>query len=315
LLNLFRSSLGVDFGTSSLKVVGIKGKTVSLAAVANIEENRHDARGLGRQLETFFAGLGLRGSQAVVNNPGTHTFVRTVLFPHMPARELRDALMWEVKRQLPYPVENAVLDYVATESAEQIAVTFAASEKQFTEEHIAPLRAAGLDVVAVDVNPLCLLRTASPSTAGNTVILDIGDLDSEIHIVKNGVLRITRTVGGGADTIRKRLVREGAGREDAERLLREGSVAELETPLSDISLEVFRSLDFYKANFKEASIAEIILCGGPSLNPAVRDYFSQGFGLPVSVVDPFKDFRLSDEAIRPLGPLFSIAVGLARRKP
>jgi Tfp pilus assembly PilM family ATPase len=47
----------------------------------------------------------------------------------------------------------------------------------------------------------------------------------------------------------------------------------------------------------------------------VRDYFSQGFGLPVSVVDPFKDFRLSDEAIRPLGPLFSIAVGLARRKP
>lgn len=314
MLNFFRSPLGVDFGTSSLKVVGMNGKKVSVAAVVDIEENRHDAEGLGRQLGAFFAGLGLRGSQAVVNNPGTHTFIRTVLFPRMPARELKDALMWEVKRQLPYPVEESVLDYVATESADQIAVTFAASEKHYTEEHIAPLRAAGLNVVAVDINPLCLLRTISPLTAGNTVVLDLGDLASEIHIVKNGVLRITRAVGAGADMIKRRLMGEGASREDAERLLREGSISDLETPLSDIYLEVFRSVDYYKANFKETSIAEIILSGGPSLNPAVRDYFSQGFGLPVSVVDPFENLKLSDENIRPLGPLFSIALGLARRK-
>lgn len=314
MLSFFKSPLGVDFGASSLKVVGIKGKTVSVAAVVDIKENRHDSEALGRQMETFFSSLGLRGSQAAVNSPAAHTFVRTVMLPRMPGRELRDALMWEVKRQLPYPVEEAVLDYVTVDSGDQIAVTFAASEKHYIEEHIAPLRAAGLNVVAVDITPLCLLRIIKPLSAGNTVIIDIGDISTEIHIVKNGVLRITRTVGSGSDSMKMQLMAGGASSEEADRLLREGSEAELGGSLSDISLEVFRSIDFYKANFKETGIAEIILTGGPSLNASVREYFSGSFGLPVSVAEPFGGMKLADESMRPLGPIFSIAVGLAKRK-
>ncbi len=313
MLGFFRSPLGIDFGTSSLKVICIKGKTISIAAVVDVEERRHDAEGLGRQLEAFFTGLGLRGHKAVVNNPGSHTFIRTVMFPRMPGKELRDALMWEVKRQLPYPLEDAVLDFVTMESGDQIAVTFAASEKRYTEEHIAPLTAAGLDVVAVDVNPLCLLRVISPATAGNTVILDIGDLSTEIHIVKNGVLRITRTVGSAGDSIKRRLMGEGVSPEEADRLVKKASKAQLDAPLSDILLEVFRSIDFYKATFKETGISEIVISGGPAMNPAVKECLAGSFGIPVSVVQPFEGMRLSDENMRPLGPLFSVAVGLARR--
>jgi Tfp pilus assembly PilM family ATPase len=111
-----------------------------------------------------------------------------------------------------------------------------------------------------------------------------------------------------------RLVLEGLSEEEAEKVLREGSREQLSGPLSDISLEVSRSIDFYKANFKEKAIAEIILAGGVSLNPGVRDFFSEAFGLPVTVPDPFKDLHLADEGMRPLGPLFAIAAGLARRQ-
>lgn len=313
MLSLFTSPLGVDFGTGSLKIIRLQGKTVSIAAVADIEANRHDSEALGRQLDAFISSLGLRGSQAVVNNPGSHTFIRTVQLPRMPRRELKEALLWEVKRQLPYPIETAVLDFVAVENGDHVAVTFAASERQYTEEHIAPLRAAGLDVVAVDVNPLCLFRISRPSTAGNVVIVDIGAIATEIHIVKNGVLRITRSVGAGGDSMKGQLASEGMSAQEAERLLREGSESELSGALSSISLEVFRSIDYYKATFKETGVAEIILTGGLSLNPAVRKFFSAGFGLPVGVADPFEGLKLSDESMRPLGPLFSLAVGLARR--
>jgi len=313
LLSFFRSPLGVDFGTSALKIVGIRGKTISVSAVLDIEERRYDAEGLSFHLEAFVEGLGLKGSKAVVNNPGTHTFIRTVMFPRMPGKELREALMWEVKRQLPHPIEEVVLDFVTVESGDQIAVTFAASEKHYTEEHIAPVRAAGLDVVAVDINPLCILRTIALSTAGNVAIVDLGNLTTEIHIVKNGVLRLTRTVGAGGGSMKERLIREGADPGEADRLIRKGTLAELEGPLAEIALEVFRSADYYKATYKETDLSQIILSGGPSLNPSIKKYFSESFGIPVSLADPFEGLKLSDEGLRPLGPLFAVAVGLARR--
>lgn len=314
MFGFFKSPLGVDLGASSLKVVQVQGKTVSVAAVVDIEERRHDAAALGNQLEGFFKSLGLEGKPAVVNLPGAHAFIRTVTLPKMPAKELKEALMWEVKKQLPYPLEEVVFDYVSAESGEHIAVTYAASEKYYAEAHIAPLKAAGLDVVALDINPLCLLRTIRPATSGNVVVLDMGAMSTEIHIVKNGILRITRAVGTGGPQLRRRLVLDGLSEEEAERVLKEGSREELSGPLSEISLEVSRSIDFYKANFKEKTIAEIILVGGVSLNPGVRDFFSEAFGLSVSVPDPFKDLRLADEGMRPLGPLFAIAAGLARRQ-
>ncbi len=314
MFGFFKSPLGVDLGASSLKVVQVQGKTVSVAAIVDIEKHRHDAGALGSQLEGFFKGLGLGGTPAVANVPGSHTFIRTVMLPKMPAKELKAALMWEVKKQLPYPLEDAVFDYVSAESGEHIAVTFAASEKYYAEAHIAPLKGAGLDVMALDINPLCLLRTIRPATAGNVVVLDMGATSTEIHIVKNNILRITRTVGAGGDQLKRGLVLEGLSEEEAEKVLREGSREQLSGPLSEILLEVFRSIDFYKANFQEKAIAEIILAGGVSLNPGVRDFFSEAFGLPVSVPDPFKDLLLADEGMRPLGPLFAIAAGLARRQ-
>ncbi len=315
MLGFFRSPLGVDFGSSALKVAQIKGTSVNLAAVLNIEGNRNDPDALGQQLSGFFGSIGATGRDAIVNVPGSHAFIRTVSFPSMPEGELKEALTWEVKRQLPYHLEDAIFDYVSSQDGDTLLVTYAATERKYSEEHLEPLRRAGLNLVGVDINPLCLLRTIRPRTAGNTVVVDIGATSTEIHVFKNGVLRITRTVEAGGEFMKKRLVSEGADPEEADRLLREGSADELGDVLRDIMLEVFRSIDYYKANFKEKGVSEIIVTGGPSLNPQVVGFFKDMFGLPVSVPDPFNGLALSDETLRPIGPIFPIAVGLAKRKP
>ncbi len=315
MLGFLAPPIGVDFGTSFVKVAQIKGRAVKLAAALDTEAAQNNPEALGQQLAGFFGGLGITGKAAIVNVPGSHAFIRTVSFPAMPDKELREALTWEVKKQLPYHLEDAIFDYVSTQDGDSLLVTYAATEKKFSEEHLEPLRRAGLNVVAVDINPLSLLRTIRPKTAGNTVVVDIGSTYTEIHIFKNGVLRITRTVESGGKYMKRRLVSGGASDEDAERLLREGSADELSEALRDIMLEVFRSMDYYKANFKETGVSELIITGGPVLNPEVAGFFRDMFDLPVSVPDPFEGLTLSDETLRPLGPLFSIAVGLARRKP
>lgn len=314
MFSFFSSPFGVDIGSRTLKVIQTRGRTVSVAAVMDTglpdEEERHYAE----RMEQFFTSLNLRDKPAVVNVPGSHAFIRTVNFPLMPHGELVEALRWEVKRQLPYPVEDAVFDYVATDTSENIAVTYAACEKQYIQDHIAPLKAAGLNIAAIDINPLSLLRTIKPGSAGNVVILDIGGANTEIHIVKNMVLRITRTVEVGAETLKRQLMAGGMDEAEAERLMRTGTLDELGGLLAEISTELFRSIDYYKATFKEKAVNEIMLTGGLTLNPEVKRHFEEAFGLPVSVPDPFEGMELSDESMRALGPVFSVAVGLTRRK-
>ncbi len=102
--------------------------------------------------------------------PGHLSFVRTINLPPMPKGELKEAVKWEVKRQLSYPQEEAVYDYIAAPVADGIVVTFASAERKNVQRYIAPFKEAGLKVVAVDVNPLCLIRALGQEHSINIII-------------------------------------------------------------------------------------------------------------------------------------------------
>ncbi|MDP2168162.1 MAG: pilus assembly protein PilM [Thermodesulfovibrionales bacterium] len=306
--------LGVDLGGSSIKVAEVKGKKVVLAAYADIpKEIRENEAFLIGALREFLSSIGAQGRQGVVQLPAQLAFVRAVNFPPMPHAELKEAVKWEIKRQLPYPLEEAVHDYVAVETAEGIAVTFASAERRAVQRYLFPFREAGLDVTAVDVSPMCLIRSLKPRSPGNAIILDIGGLSTEINIIKGGVLRITRTVELGGDFIKQHFKDGGAGAEEAEKILMEGGEDELKVPLDEFLREVTRSMDYYQANFKEKTFSDVILTGGVAINPGVRSYFLRALDMPVSVPDPFEGLVMADETMRRLGPRFSVAVGLAGR--
>ncbi len=312
---LFRPGpLGVDLGSSSVKVIGLSGKKVSIAAFMDVPPvERENETLLINRLHDFFKGLNIIGKEAAVHIPGILSFIRTINLPPMPQGELREAVSWEIKRQLPYPSEDAVYDYVAMEIADSIVVTFASAERKNVQRYIFPLKESGLNVVAVDVAPLALIRALQPWGTGNTILLDIGAKNTEINIIKSGALRLTRSVEMGGDLIKSQLIAEGLSGEESERILREGHAEKLKETLDQFLKEVYRSIDYYKANFKEKTFAEVILTGGIAINPAIKDYFSHMFDIPVSVPNPFDGLVIKDESLRSLGPRFSVAIGLARR--
>jgi len=314
-MGLFRPApYGVDLGGGSLKVVRLKGQRVVVAAFIDIpEEIREVETRTINILRDFLKGIGASGKQAVVQLPGGHAFIRTVNFPPMPRGELNEAVAWEVKRQSPYPPEDTIYDYVAVQTEEGLAVTFASAERKAVLRHIFPFKEAGLDVVALDISPLCLLRSLKPKSPGNTIILDIGAVSTEINIAKGSVLRLSRTVDIGGNFIKQHFLGAGASPADAEKSLREGGEEELKAPLDEFLKEIARSMDYYTANFKEKTFAEAVLTGGVSINPAVKSYFSRALGIPVDAPSPFEGYEMADETMRGLGPRFSVALGLARR--
>lgn len=313
---IVRSSLlGVDLGSSSIKIVGLSGKKVSVAAFLDISsKERDDEIQLINRLRDFFSTLNIIGREAAIHIPGTLSFVRTINLPLMPPGELKEAVRWEIKRHLPYPVEEAVFDYVADEIPDGIAVTFASAERKDVQAYIFPFKESGLNVVAIDISPLALIRALKPQEQGNIVLLDIGARNMEINIIKGSILRLTRTVEMGGEDIINYLIEEGTSQEESLRILINGHSDKMRDILNQLLREVSRSMDYYKANFKERSFSGLMLTGGVSLNPHIKEYFSQVLNIPVSVPNPFNGFYLKDESVRAFGPRFSIAVGLARRE-
>lgn len=315
MLGLFRTApFGVDIGSGSVKVIGLKSRKISLASFIDTPLSvKNDESLFTNTLRNFFNDLGIIGKEAVVHIPGILSFIRTVTLPLMPKSELKEAVKWEIKRQLPYPPEEAVYDYVAKEVSDGIAVTFASAERRTVQQYIFPVKEAGLNIIAVDVNPLCLLRTLPLQTSGNTIVLDIGARNMEIDIIKSGSLKLTRTVEIGGEHIKNYLQNEGFLDQEAENIMMNGPSDKMKNILDQFLREVFRSIDYYKATFKEKTFSEVVLTGGVAINYAIKSYFSQSFDIPVNVPNPFDAFAMRDEALRPFGPRFSAAIGLARR--
>jgi len=315
MFGLFRPApLGVDLGTGSVKVIGLNGKKISLAAFMDIPSSDWEDESLliGR-LKNFFKEINIAGKDVVVHIPGHLSFIRTINLPPMPKGELKEAVKWEIKRQLPYPQEEAVYDYVAAPVADGIVVTFASAERENVQRYIYPFKEAGIKVVAVDVNPLCLIRALPLHSSGNIIVLDIGARSMEIDIVRSESVRLTRTVELGGEQIKNQLISEGFSEGEIDDILMNGPAERMKEALNQFLREIFLSIDYYKATFKEKVFSEVILTGGVAINHAVRDYFSQMLDIPVGVPNPFDNLIMKDESLRPLGPRFSVAIGLAKR--
>lgn len=245
--------------------------------------------------------------------PGHLSFVRTINLPPMPKGELKEAVKWEIKRQLPYPQEEAVYDYIAAPVADGIVVTFASAERKNVQRYISPFKEAGLKVVAVDVNPLCLIRALPLHGSGNIIVLDIGARSMEIDIMRSESVRLTRTVELGGEQIKNQLISKEFSEGEIDDIMMDGPAERMKEVLNQFLREIFLSIDYYKATFKEKVFSEVILTGGVAINHAVRDYFSQMLDIPVIVPNPFDNLIMKDESLKPLGPRFSVAIGLAKR--
>ena len=315
MFGLFRPApLGVDLGTGSVKVIGLNGKKISLAAFMDIPSSDWEEEALLiNRLKNFFKEINIDGKDAVVHMPGHLSFVRTINLPPMPKGELKEAVKWEIKRQLPYPQEEAVYDYIAAPVADGIVVTFASAERKNVQRYISPFKEAGLKVVAVDVNPLCLIRALPLHGSGNIIVIDIGARSMEIDIMRSESVRLTRTIELGGEQIKNQLISEGFPEGEIDDIMMDGPAERMKEVLNQFLREIFLSIDYYKATFKEKVFSEVILTGGVAINHAVRDYFSQMLDIPVSVPNPFDNLIMKDESLRPLGPRFSVAIGLAKR--
>jgi type IV pilus assembly protein PilM len=330
---------GVDVGAGSIKVVRVRrGRRPRLLSAAIVETPLEPGKGYGTadDLRFLLSDKDTGKRRAVTLLPSRLLTVRSFLLPRMPEKELSEAVRWESKRHISYALDAAQVEFVIVGerregATDKLEVLMVAAERNTVLEHLAPFREAGLDVVAVDANPLALrnvFRLRVKPDGGNTLIVDIGAGKTEINIFKGAGLRFSRCVEtGGLDMTRALAEELKVSLDEAEAAKRrvdllapagEDRVAALVRRRLDILLlEVRRSIEYYKTTFRETGLDRTVLTGGVTLLTGIKDYVSPSLEGPVEVDAPFAALECPPELLQefgPQGPRFSTAVGLALRQ-
>lgn len=88
--------------------------------------------------------------------------------------------------------------------------------------------------------------------------------------------------------------------------------------LGEFSLELRRSVDYFRSKYPNDSVDQILLCGGSAAIENLDQFIQTDLGIPTKVASPFDGLivsskQVSQEKLAETAPAFAVAVGLAAR--
>jgi len=307
-------ALGLDIGTNRIKFVearpGRRGPVVTNAGVGLTPRDAIsngvivDPNALGAAVRQLLDQHGVR-TKSVVSSVASQSslVVRPIEVPRMTRQELADTMQWEVERHIPFAASEVVMDFqplIAPEDlppeAQNMEVLLAVAQEDMINAHVETLFRAGLDPVALDVEPLAASRSLIDINRDTGAydhvyaLLNIGANTTDLSIVRRGLLSFTRPVPLAGDNITNAIA-EGLGYEfhEAERVkLEQGTLfvqgapaleaprAPAPEPQPDVE-PVFRTGDEEEAP-KAAQVFDLGAEAGPTAPPQPP---RQEPGLPV----------------------------------
>ena len=117
-----RSKLGIDIGTSSIKVVQIKNQqdgklfletygAVNVSLKADPKEGFDAITETAEILKTLLLKSRVTSKKVVASLPNNIVFVTMIEMPELSDKELKDAIEWEARRYVPLPLEEVTLSW------------------------------------------------------------------------------------------------------------------------------------------------------------------------------------------------------------
>jgi type IV pilus assembly protein PilM len=314
--------LGLDIGSSSIKlcVPHRGGKPLVLrlptpqgAVNKGVLQN---AEAVADFLRQQLRNKQLVNNQVVSTLPASTLVLRHIQLPRLKAKDLPEAIHWEAKRVLPFPLEEAQLDWlvqdtVISEEGEMQDILLVAVRDSLIDRYVQAINDAGLKLVALDVAPLALGRWLLKSAEGASLIIDIGAETTQIHFFNDTHLIFSRSVSvGGVEATRAIASVSGQSYAEAEAIKIKGEYPEgwLDSWIRELGREIERSLEYYRTNFEQGADGQyqrVYLSGGAALTRGVNSMIRQIAGVEVG----FAEFSSKDRTPRQDKIMYNVALG------
>lgn len=204
--------LALDLQAAHLVAVTVETSFRGYKFVGHYSEPRDAARPLAEQLRSFIGAHAITADTVLTALPGNAAAYRILDLPFRDRRKLGQTVPFELESQVPFALEEAIVDFlVLSKTAEGARVFAAMVPRQRIEEHLKALADAGLDPAVVDFAPLStlnVLQLFDGDRPNRYAFVHVSSGQGTVALYNDGCLEGLRVLDVGAGAESAELARE-----------------------------------------------------------------------------------------------------------
>lgn len=332
---------GLDIGLSAIKVVQLSHTGPDTWALKHygyapinlriaMADSQEAKKRLGEIIMTVVGQSGIKTNNVAIGLPSSKSFVTVVDVPKVDTNELDSTLKYQIDEYIPMDIDEAKVDWKllgqSLHDPSQLEVLIASTSKEYAEERLELVEGLGFDVVAIEPDPIAMIRSVVPVNAQDAqMIVDIGEKSINVAMTFANVPRLVRTIPNGLDSFVSTLVHGLNVQEEQARqfIMKFGLapdkldgkiVSALSPSLDSVVSELAKSIKFFQTRYPSTNVSNILLAGYTSTMPQLNQYLSNKIGIPVMIANPWQRVATpNDQQFNAVASEFAVAVGLAQR--
>ena len=344
-----KSHIGIDIGTSSTRLVEVRKKggdfelqnygEMKVAASHGKSYRLYKEDNLLLSTEAVADAVsaikqetGVKTRECSFSIPDFSTFFTTIDLPVMDQEELPEAIRYEVRPYIPLPLSEINVEWLVVEgkvSKTPLKLLVVAIPHDTIEQYQEIARKADLDIKALEPEVFSLVRSTVKEEEGVAALVDLGARSTTCSIVENGTVRLSHSFNRGGNQLTETLARSlnisynearelkekhGINSTEVQANGRPVNVQKILMPLVDFILGEIKKVmrNFYQEEGKK--VKKLILAGGVSSMPGLKNYFVSEVKTEIEMADPFNNLVFAPDLKKALakeGPSYAVAVGLA----
>lgn len=348
------SVLGVDIGSSAIKVVQLKkkrGKAVletygelALGPYAGIEVGRATSLPAEKIIEALKDVLRESKTTTVTSGvalPLSSSLITFVTIPPVPEKQIGDVVAIEARKYIPVPLNEVLLDWSVIPKEESYVtedestktekagmdVLVVAIHNEYINEYQSIMAGSGIQPNFYEIEIFSSIRAVIDQGVATVMVIDMGARSTKLYIVERGMLRSSHIINKGSQDITlalsKALSISVVEAENMKRVygLKGGPEYKELTEIITVNLDYI----FYEANATLLSyqkkysknVSKVVLTGGGVLLRGFTDLAKISFQTDVIYADPFGKLETPAflaQEFAKAGPEFAVAIGAALRR-
>lgn len=246
--------LGIDISEQNISAVqlisGLKGYQLESCFSVPIVDNNPE-----KALEDLSNHFDLKNDKCLVTIPSSIASFRNIKTPFKDSKKIRQTLPFEIETQVPFAVDEMVIDYNHTDDDDRTAILTAAVNNKVISGFLEKLNTIGIDPDIIDIRPvpavIWIMDQATCPDSG--IYLDLEANHQCIVLFKDKKIVLIRDLSFSLKDIN-----EDVKLDNDEQLFPES----IEILLKDICQETSRTIHSFKAQIDNNFTIEKIFYGG-----------------------------------------------------
>ena len=344
-----KTLLGLNIGSGYIKMVELKDSgsiyTLSnfgMAALppdAIVDGTIMDMSAVANTITNLANNLKVKKKKISTSISGHSVIVKKISLPLMDENTVEETIHQEAAQHIPYDISDVNLDFQILgpnkNNTENMDVILVAVKKDTINDYLSLVEDAGFIPVVVDIDTFALGNAYEHNYDENEkqviALVDIGTNLTCINILDDGVTCFSLNITSGSKLITEQLQKQFSLSYENAELLKMGcpeksgtdaakAIAAIKAAAFPLINEITKTIDFFHTSaVSEGRIEKIVLSGGGAKTYNIIKEIQVKSGITTELMDPFRNIMIPEkqfdlEYIKEIGPIATVAMGLALRK-